>query len=59
MVFPMSMIAGLEFGGSDGVLVLPSGSLRLKVIIILSKIHSPRLQMQERVLWLRRTQGTS
>lgn len=29
----MSMIAGLEFDGSDGVLFLPSGSLRLKVIL--------------------------
>lgn len=46
----MSRIAGLGLGcDGDEVLILSSGSFRLKIIIILRKAQSSRLQMQERI----------
>lgn len=37
----------VELGGGDRVLVLPSGSLRLNVIIILGKIQSSRCRCRK------------
>ena len=50
MMSPVSRIAGLGLGGGgDRILILASGSLRLKVINSLCKKPSFNLQMEERL----------
>lgn len=50
MMSPVSRIAGLGLGGGgDRILILSSGSLRLKVINSLRETPSFRLQIEERL----------